>query len=76
MLFRSELSQTKYDEFCKGQIGKTGVFLPEAYKSGFQIGHTENYVKCKIETKEKMPNDLFKIKHIEYTGGIMISELL
>ncbi len=73
-----ELSEIKYEAFCKSQIGKKGIFLPETFKQakGAMIGHTENYVKCAVKTDEALPNELFGVRYDDFRDGVTECKLV
>ena len=43
-------------------IGKNVVLLPEIYKEGYLIGHTDNYLKVRVKGSHKLLNEIVEVK--------------
>ena len=43
-------------------IGKNVVLLPEIYKEGYLIGHTDNYLKVRVKGSHELLNKMVSVK--------------
>ncbi|MDP8212955.1 MAG: tRNA (N(6)-L-threonylcarbamoyladenosine(37)-C(2))-methylthiotransferase MtaB [Candidatus Zapsychrus exili] len=57
-----ELSQTKKNLLYKSMLGTTQSVLFEQKKNGFWTGFTDNYVHVKVNSKESLQNQIYKVK--------------
>ncbi len=57
-----EMSNKYKEEYNELLVGKEVEILIEEFKNGTNIGHTQNYIKCKIKSVENLENKLIKIK--------------
>ena len=51
-------------------------FIPEVYKDGYLIGHTENYLLIKAKGNEELLHNTVTIKTKEIDYPYLISEVL
>lgn len=63
-----ELSLKLEKNFLEKHLNKEVKFLPEVYKDGFLVGHTDDYVLVKCEGKKEKLHTIIKtkIKQINY----------
>lgn len=63
-----ELSKALEVNYMKKFLNKEIEFIPEVYKNGYLIGHTENYLLVKTKGNKKYLNKTIKtkLKKIEY----------
>ncbi|HPU24192.1 MAG TPA: tRNA (N(6)-L-threonylcarbamoyladenosine(37)-C(2))-methylthiotransferase MtaB [Candidatus Kapabacteria bacterium] len=59
-----QLSHSKLLAFYQTQIGKIHEFLPEKYSESEKIhlGHTSNYLNCKVITEKRLDNSFFYVQ--------------
>ena len=70
-----ELSKKQEKEYAEKFINKKGYFLPEIYKDGYLIGHTENYLLIKAKGPKKFINKIIKVKNIELDYPYIIGKI-
>ena len=46
-------------------IGKNVLLLPEVYKEGYLIGHTDNYLKVRVKGSHELLNKMVSVKILE-----------
>lgn len=70
-----ELSKQLEQEYMNNYLDKTLDFIPEVYKDGYLIGHTENYLLIKARGTENQLNKNVTIKVKEINYPYLISEI-
>ena len=63
-----ELSDNNQLEINRSYIGKELSVLFEEKVGGYYIGHSDNYIEVKVETKEELENKIINVKISETTG--------
>lgn len=63
-----ELSKKLEEEYMRSFLNKKLVFIPETYKDGFWVGHTENYLLVKKKSSDLKKKDIDEgiFQKIEY----------
>ena len=56
-------------------INKEVLLLPEIYKDGYLIGHTDNYLKIKVKGTADLKNNIIKVKIMENDYPYLIGEI-
>ena len=56
-------------------LNKEIEFIPEVYKDGYLIGHTENYLLIKTKGKEELLGKTIKVKTNKIDYPHLISEI-
>ena len=69
------LSEKKQREFLNNFIGRKKQVLFEGLKNGYQIGHTDNYIKVKINESSNYHNQIMDINLVENNGSHMIGHM-
>ena len=69
------LSEKKQREFLNNFIGRKKKVLFEGLKNGYQIGHTDNYIKVKINESSNYHNQIMEINLVENNGSHMIGHM-
>ncbi len=69
------LSQKKQRKFLNNFIGKKKQVLFEGIKNGYQVGHTDNYIKVKINEPSSYHNQIMAINLIENNGSYMTGHM-
>ncbi len=57
-------------------IGKNVVLLPEIYKEGYLIGHTDNYLKVRVKGSHELLNKMVSVKIIENNYPYLDGEII
>lgn len=60
-----KLSKELEEDYMKKHLNKEIDFIPEVYKDGHLIGHTENYLLIKTKGNEELLGKTVKVKTIE-----------
>ena len=71
-----DLSNKLENEYMNKFIDKTVILLPEVYKTGYLIGHTDNYLKVRIKGSKELLNQLVSVKRISNNYPYLDGELL
>ena len=71
-----DLSNKLENEYMNKFIDKTVILLPEVYKTGYLIGHTDNYLKVRIKGSKELLNQLVSVKIISNNYPYLDGELL
>lgn len=69
-----ELSLKLENKFLNKHINKIVNFLPEVYKEGYLIGHTDDYVLVKCRGNKEEINNILKVKIIDVKYPYCIGE--
>lgn len=59
-----DLSNELENKYMNQFIGREVVLLPEIYKDGYLIGHTDNYLKIRIKGRVELLNQLINVRII------------
>ena len=70
-----ELSYSLENEYMNSFINKEVLLLPEIYKDGYLIGHTDNYLKIKVKGTADLKNNIIKVKIMENDYPYLIGEI-
>ena len=67
-IYYKDIIQYSRKNFLEKHLNKEVKFLPEVYKDGFLVGHTDDYVLVKCEGKKENLHTIIKtkIKQINY----------
>jgi len=57
-----ELSNELENNYMNKFINKTVLLLPEIYKEGYLIGHTDNYLKIRVKGSHELLNKIVSVK--------------
>lgn len=57
-------------------IGKNVVLLPEIYKEGYLIGHTDNYLKVRVKGSHELLNKMVSVKILENNYPYLDGEII
>ena len=69
------LSKELEKEYMQKYIDKEIDFIPEIYKDGYLIGHTENYLLIKAKGKEENVNKTVTVKIQELDYPYLLSKI-
>ncbi len=69
------LSLKKRRDFLSQHIGTVGKVLFEQKKDNYWIGHTDNYVKIKVNSEENLRNQIIDVKMRKLEGQMIIGSL-
>lgn len=73
-----KLSDRKLKEYNKSQVGKTVDFLPERFfkDKKYTVGHTENYLNCKVVSETELENKLYKVEIVSAEGEFVVGKIV
>lgn len=71
-----QLSKELEKDYMKKYVNTKIEFIPEVYKDGYLIGHTENYLLIKAKGNEELLHNTVTIKTKEIDYPYLISEVL
>ena len=57
-------------------IGQNVLLLPEVYKEGYLIGHTDNYLKVRVKGSHELLNEIVKVKILENNYPYLDGEIV
>lgn len=64
------------EKYYKKHVGKTVLVIPETYQEGYLTGHTDNYLKVKLEGCKELIGKTISIYIEEYKDKILIGKVL
>ena len=70
------LSEKKRNHFYRKYLGSMRPVLFESIKNGFAIGHTDNYLKVKLDQHSKIINTIKNVNLIEIQNSEILSTLV
>ena len=70
-----ELSKELEYKYMNKHLNQEIEFIPEVYKDGYLIGHTENYLLIKAKGEEKLLGQTIKVKTKEINYPHLISDI-
>lgn len=57
-------------------IGKNVLLLPEVYKEGYLIGHTDNYLKVRVKGSHELLNKIIEVKILNNNYPYLDGEII
>ena len=69
------LSEKKRNHFYRKYLGSMRPVLFESIKNGFATGHTDNYLKVKLDQHSKIVNTIKNVNLIEIQNSEILSTL-
>ena len=57
-------------------INKKVLVLPEIYKDGYLIGHTDNYLKIRVKGNHELLNKIIEVKVLKNSYPYLDGELV
>ncbi len=69
------LSKELEQQYISNYLNKEIDFIPEVYKDGYLIGHTENYLSIKTKGNEKLLHQIVKVKTNDLIYPYLIGEI-
>lgn len=70
-----ELSYSLENSYMDKFINKNVLLLPEVYKDGYLIGHTDNYLKVKVSGTKDLLNKIIEVKILENDYPYLIGKI-
>ena len=71
-----ELSNKLENSYMNQFINKTVLLLPEVYKEGYLIGHTDNYLKIRVKGNHELLNKIIEVKVLKNSYPYLDGELV
>lgn len=71
-----ELSNELENSYMNKFINKTVLLLPEVYKEGYLIGHTDNYLKIRVKGTHELLNKIVRVKIIKNSYPYLDGEII
>ena len=71
-----ELSNKLENSYMNQFINKTVLLLPEVYKEGYLIGHTDNYLKIRVKGSHELLNKIVRVKIIKNSYPYLDGEII
>ena len=71
-----ELSNELENSYMNKFINKTVLLLPEVYKEGYLIGHTDNYLKIRVKGSHELLNKIIEVKVLKNSYPYLDGELV
>ena len=71
-----ELSNELENDYMNKFINKTVLLLPEVYKEGYLIGHTDNYLKIRVKGSHELLNKIIEVKVIKNSYPLLDGEIV
>lgn len=71
-----ELSNELENNYMNKFINKTVLLLPEVYKEGYLIGHTDNYLKIRVKGSHELLNKLIEVKVFKNSYPLLDGEIV
>lgn len=70
------LGNAKLDELSDTQVGQSTNVLFESKSDGYWEGYSSNYLRIRVKADGDLKNQIRPVMITQYTGGILIGELL
>ena len=71
-----EISNELENDYMNQFINKTVLLLPEVYKEGYLIGHTDNYLKIRVKGNHELLNKIIEVKVLKNSYPYLDGELV
>ena len=71
-----ELSNELENSYMNKFINKKVLLLPEVYKEGYLIGHTDNYLKIRVKGSHELLNKIVRVKIIKNSYPYLDGEII
>ena len=71
-----ELSNELENNYMNKFINKTVLLLPEVYKEGCLIGHTDNYLKIRVKGTHELLNKIIEVKVLKNSYPYLDGEIV
>ncbi len=71
-----ELSNELENNYMNKFINKTVLLLPEVYKEGYLIGHTDNYLKIRVKGSHELLNKIIEVKVLKNSYPLLDGEIV
>ena len=71
-----ELSNKLENNYMNKFIGKNVFLLPEIYKEGYLIGHTDNYLMVKTKGSSQLLNEIIEVKILKNNYPYLDGEII
>ena len=71
-----ELSNELENSYMNQFINKTVLLLPEVYKEGYLIGHTDNYLKIRVKGSHELLNKIIEVKVLKNSYPYLDGEIV
>ena len=71
-----ELSNELENNYMNNFINKTVLLLPEIYKEGYLIGHTDNYLKIRVKGSHELLNKIIEVKVLKNSYPYLDGEIV
>ena len=71
-----ELSNELENSYMNKFINKTVLLLPEVYKEGYLIGHTDNYLKIRVKGTHELLNKIVRVKILKNSYPLLDGEIV
>ena len=71
-----ELSNKLENSYMNQFINKTVLLLPEVYKEGYLIGHTDNYLKIRVKGNHELLNKIIEVKVLKNSYPYLDGEIV
>ena len=70
-----ELSYSLENSYMDKFINKNVLLLPEVYKDGYLIGHTDNYLKIKVKGNKDLLNKIIEVEVLKNDYPYLIGKI-
>ncbi len=70
-----ELSYSLENSYMDKFINKNVLLLPEVYKDGYLIGHTDNYLKIKVKGNKDLLNKIMEVEVLKNDYPYLIGKI-
>ena len=71
-----DLSNELENNYMNKFINKTVLLLPEVYKEGYLIGHTDNYLKIRVKGSHELLNKIVRVKVLKNSYPYLDGEIV
>lgn len=71
-----DLSNELENDYMNKFINKTVLLLPEVYKEGYLIGHTDNYLKIRVKGSHELLNKTIEVKVLKNSYPYLDGEII
>lgn len=71
-----EISNELENSYMNQFINKKVLLLPEVYKEGYLIGHTDNYLKIRVKGSHELLNKIIEVKVLKNSYPYLDGEII